>query len=61
MSKVLIDRSLENNGDDSAVLVVLPCGFRARFWLTGLSDTEYEARAKQIKELEEKEPISPNA
>lgn len=53
MGALVVDRSLENIGDDSRVSVKLTCGFTCNFWLTGLSDAEYVDRAKQIKAIEE--------
>ena len=46
-----VDRTLENVGDDSEVVVELPCGYKERFWLVGLTNEEYIKRTKQLKKL----------
>lgn len=48
----VINRDYENDKEDSCVTVILDCGFKVDFWLTGLSDEEYVWRAYEIKELE---------
>lgn len=53
-----VDRTYENDTDPEICVV-----FRdetIRFWLTGLSDTEYIKRARQIRKLEKVEKLTSN-
>lgn len=50
-----VDRTYENDPEDSCVTVILDDGFKVDFWLSGLIDAEYIRRAKQIQAIEKEE------
>lgn len=46
-----VNRSGNTADPDYTIDVELPCGYKERFWLQGLSDREYLRRARHLKKL----------
>jgi hypothetical protein len=55
MSVVTVDRTSESTTPDTEILVTLKDGFKVRFFIPGLSDSEYKKRARAIRALEQRE------
>jgi hypothetical protein len=52
--EAIVDRTHECDPEDPEITVILPCGHKERFWMTGLSDAEYIRRTKILKKEEER-------
>lgn len=52
MRKNIVDRTYENSPEDPEITVTLSDGYRARFWLMGLSDAEYIKRTIMMRKEE---------
>lgn len=51
MNKMILSNlTIDEEGPE--VRVTLPCGYRARFWLMGLSEEEYIRRTQCMKEID---------
>jgi hypothetical protein len=53
-SETIVDRSFEHYEEDPEIVVILPDGYRARFWETGLSDEEYICRTEKLREIDKR-------
>lgn len=48
-TEIIVDRAGDPSDPDYAIFVIFPDGEKIRFWLTGLTDEEYIARAEAIR------------
>ncbi len=55
MSDATVDRTHENEPVDNEVVVTLPGGYVARFFVQGLSDEEYIMRAEMLLEIDNRQ------
>ncbi len=49
MEQPIVDRTYEHNKPDVLIIVTLECGYGERFFIPGLTDTEYISRTRELK------------